>query len=130
MSNGFYVSPVNVACSTQPCPDVRSVIKTLANSDGIKIAQLNVRSLLPKRDQIEILLHQTNFHILFINESWIDDLMSEAEISVPGYTSIRNDRSCNGGSVLAYIEKHLKSFLFTSIGPTWLKCFLGNKTEQ
>ena len=84
------------------------------------LMELNVRSLLPKRDQIEILLHQTNFHILFINEFWIDDLISEAEISVPGYTSIQNDRSRDGGGVLAYIKnmlkfEHLKSFLSTSI---------------
>ena len=57
VSHDYYVSPVKVACSTQPCPDVRSVIETLANTDGIKMAQLNIRSLLPKRDQIEILRH-------------------------------------------------------------------------
>ena len=117
VSNDNYVSPVNVACSTQPCPDVRSVIKTVANFDGIKIVQLNVRGLFPKRDQIEILLHQTNFHILFINESWIANLISEAEISVPGYTSIRNDRSHAGEGVIKNTLKfeHLKSFLSTTI---------------
>ena len=134
MSNNYYVSPVKVDCSTQPCSDVGSVIKTLANSDGIKIAQLNVRSLLLKRDQIEILLQQTNFHILFINESLIDDLISDAEISVPGYTSICNDRSCDGGGVLACFMntlkfEHLKSFLSTSIESIWLKLFLGKNSN-
>ena len=107
VSNDYYVYPVKVGCSTQPCSDVMSVIKTLANSDGIKISQLNVRSLLPKRDQIEMLLHQTNFHIVLINESWIDDLISEAEISVPGYTSICNEGSHAGGGVLAHTLKIL-----------------------
>ena len=52
---------------------------------------------------------------------------------VPGYTSIRNDRSRDGGGVLVYIEnslkcEHLKSFLSTSFESVWLKLFLGNKT--
>ena len=71
--------------------------------------------------------------MLFINESWIDDLISDAEISVPDYTSIHNDRSRDGVCVLAYIKntlkfEHLKPFLSTSIESIWLKLFLGNKT--
>ena len=37
---------------------------------------------LKETNHIEILLHQTNFHIFFINKSWINDLISEAEITV------------------------------------------------
>ena len=55
-------------------------------------------------------------------------LYMKVEISVPGYTSICNDGSRDGGGVLAYIKntlkfEHLKSFLSTSIESMWLKHF-------
>ena len=46
-------------------------------------------------------------HILAINESKIDDTVVDGEIHINGYSTIRNDRTRNGGSVLIYISESI-----------------------
>ena len=52
-----------------------------------------------------MLLENSPIDILAINESKIDDTVSDDEIHINGYNIIRNDRNRNGGGVLMYIRK-------------------------
>ena len=74
---------------------------------GLKIASLNVNSLLKHIDEIRHLLFKFPFDIFAINESKIDDSITDGEISISGFNLIRNDRSRAGGGVVLYIRESL-----------------------
>ncbi len=56
------------------------LLRDLTKSKGIKIASLNINSLLKHIDEIRVLLTQYTFDILAINESKIDNSMSDNEL--------------------------------------------------
>lgn len=45
--------------------------------------------------------------MLAINESKLDDTISDIEVYIHGYTIIRKDRSRSGGGVVLYIRENL-----------------------
>ena len=57
-----------------------SLYNKLNKHDGLKIAHLNVRSLLPKVEDIRLLLHIADLDILCTNETWLDDSVFNSEI--------------------------------------------------
>ena len=71
---------------------------------GLRVANLNVNSLIKHIDEIRITLANSPFDILAINESKIDDLIPDSEIYIFGYNIIRKDRNRNGGGVALYIR--------------------------
>jgi exonuclease III len=71
---------------------------------GICIGHLNMRSLLPKIEDIEILLANSNMDILTLSETWLDHTIQH-EIHIGGYTVIRKDRNRHGGGVMMYIRE-------------------------
>ena len=73
----------------------------------LKIASLNVKSLLKHIDEIRHLLFKFPFDIFAINESKIDDSITDGEISIFGFNLIRKDRSRAGGRVFLYIRESL-----------------------
>ena len=79
----------------------------LNSSRGLKIACININSLLKINDQLRIILENNSFDILAINETKIDNTVSDNEISIPGYHHIRKDRSRHGGGVLLYVHESL-----------------------
>ena len=82
--------------------------------DGITLLHFNAHSLLPKIDTLiaECLLH--NPHVVCITETWLDNHISDNELSVPNYKIIRLDRSRHGGGVAIYVDSMFThSILFT-----------------
>ena len=80
-----------------PCHDptigeLDSALQDIANLKGLKIACLNVNSLLKHIDEIRHLFLKFPFDILAINGSKIDESVIDGEISIPGYNLIRKDR--------------------------------------
>ena len=70
----------------------------------LKIACLNVRSLYNKVDQLHVLVDNHQFDIVCVNETWLDDSIDNAEISIPSYSIVRKDRNRNGGGVCFYVK--------------------------
>jgi hypothetical protein len=68
----------------------------------------NINSLLKNIEHIRYILSQYSFHIFAINESKIDSLVNDSEISIPGYKLVRRDR--NGGGVVIYMFKNTSPF--------------------
>ena len=81
----------------------------LNNNKGLRIASLNVNSIVKHIDEMRILLESKTIDILLINESKIDDTVLDNEICISGYNIIRNDCNRNGGGVIMYL-KQLLSF--------------------
>ncbi len=79
---------------------------TLNSKKGLKIADLNVNSLLKHIDEIRILLYNP-FDVLAINESKIDSLISDSELYINNYSIVRFDRNRFGGGVALYIQKNI-----------------------
>ena len=84
-----------------------STTRSVANLKGFKIASMNVNSLLKHVDEIRHVLLSAPFDIFAINETKIDELISDNEISIPGYSLIRKDRNRAGGGDVLYIRENI-----------------------
>ena len=91
---------VNVDCS-------ESILNEIKSSKGLKITSLNVNSLLKHIDEIKVLLENDPFDIFAVNESKIDESISDNCINIPNYNVIRRDRNRRGGGVAIYIKSDL-----------------------
>ena len=79
----------------------------LTDNSSFNIGHFNINGLRSKIDFLRIFLRQHKFDILCLNETKIDSNVPNAEISVPGYTIFRQDRTCHGGGVLIFASDHL-----------------------
>jgi exonuclease III len=88
--------------------DQLSKLLTVNSKNGMSIAQINVRSIIPKIEEIRYILAKTELDILCINETWLDSSVHDFEIMVNDYNVIRKDRNRNGGGVCLYIKEQLE----------------------
>ena len=71
---------------------------------------MNVRSLLPKIDELSAFASSTPMDIIAITESWLNEDIDNNILSINGFNIHRNDRSTGrGGGVCAYISSHIPS---------------------
>ena len=78
------------------------------NGNGLKMAHLNVRSILPKIEQLRIMTQQSGVDILAVCETWLDSNILDFEIRIPNYELLRHDRNRHGGGVALYIRNGLE----------------------
>ena len=72
---------------------------------GLKLAHLNVRSLVNKIDDVRSLVDKNPFDIFTVSESWLNSSISDCEISFSGYTLVREDRkNKRGGGTAIYVR--------------------------
>ena len=79
----------------------------ITSCKGFKLACVNVNSLFKHIDEIRYILINSPLEVLAINESKLDDTISDTEVYIPGYVIIRKDRSRSGGAVALYIRENL-----------------------
>jgi exonuclease III len=70
---------------------------------GFKIGQLNITNLVKHVEELRIFIHEQPIDILYINETWLDNSISSAEVEICGYEIVRRDRNRNGGGVAIYL---------------------------
>lgn len=92
---------------TQTVPPVNNESPSLGNFSGIKIAHSNVNSLRHKVDYITSEL--SDYDIICISESKLNDSISDSSISIDGYRQpLRKDRPTNnGGGLVIYIKNNI-----------------------
>ena len=81
-----------------------------SKSSGVLGGHINVRSLLQKLPQIEILLSDSNLDFLGISETWLKESVCTDILRIEGYNAFRKDRpdkSKKGGGVLLYIKNSI-----------------------
>lgn len=94
---------------------------------GILGGQLNIRSLIPKHDQVSALLLDSNLDYLCLTESWLHSNIPTNMIDIAGYQCFRKDRiTGKGGGVLIYIKDKFKCHLIELNTP--LECLALNVT--
>lgn len=70
-----------------------------------KVMLSNVRSLVPKLDEVQEFLIRNDINFAFITETWLKESVADSVIDMPGYTTFRRDRSNDDhGGVCAYIR--------------------------
>ena len=74
----------------------------LPSERGFKLASLNIFKLTTHMDKLRILLANNDIDIISINETKLDEVISDNEVSIPGYDIIRRDRLSNGGGGICF----------------------------
>ena len=83
--------------------------KTYPIDRNFSLAQINVRGLFHKLDQIRLLLYQKHFSVLGICETFLVNSKPTSLLTIPGYNMVRRDRLFRGGGgVVLYIKDSLQ----------------------
>ena len=81
---------------------------------GYKCVCLNARSIVNKRNELNIMIEDTDPHIIGITESWDTPDISDAELGMTGYVMFRKDRiGRRGGGVILYIKESIQAYVIT-----------------
>jgi hypothetical protein len=77
----------------------------------LKCFYANVRSIVNKRDELELYMFEESPDIIGITETWATDNIEDSELSLDGYVMLRRDRvvgvKLKGGGVLLYVKNSL-----------------------
>ena len=86
-------------------PSPSSQHDTICPSSLFKIISTNCRSLMPNLDSIRAYAALCKPDVIALCETWLDDTISDCEIFIPDYYTIRRDRNRRGGGVLLYVKE-------------------------
>ena len=79
--------------------------------EEIKCVCLNARSIINKKDELNIMVDDIKPHIIGITESWANNNITDAELGLEGYAMFRKDRmGRRGGGVLLYIKDTIPAY--------------------
>ena len=79
----------------------------LAEQSGLKCMHLNVSTLLPNIDELKHVLSILNIDILSLNETRLDNRITDKSLDIENYSLFRKDRNRSGGGVALYVKKSL-----------------------
>jgi len=90
----------------------RDIVQNRQKMDGtLKCFYINARSIINKREELEMYVLEENPDVIGITETWATASINDSELSIDGYTIIRKDRiigiKTRGGGVLLYIKNCL-----------------------
>ena len=83
-------------------------------------------------DEIRAYLCDPKIGVLSVNETWLDDSVTDDEVAIPGFTIFRNDRmSGRHGGVALYVRNHfypelLPHLLNLNVESVFVKIRVGN----
>lgn len=103
----------------QPNPGpIISNIKTpeeFKTRSGFGIIHINTHSLLPKIDMVKIWIETTNTDILVLTETWLNNSITNKNISLEGCNVFHCDRLRKGGGVTIYVKNDSHVTLISSV---------------
>ena len=91
--------------STYPTESIYQPLEYLSNIRGFKIASLNITSLVAHIDELKIVMTDRIPDLLCLNETRLDESISDNTVKIGDYQCIRKDRNRNGGSVSICIRE-------------------------
>ncbi|CAB4026053.1 Hypothetical predicted protein [Paramuricea clavata] len=93
------------------CSQVTTEMNDIFRGSGVKIVHQNIRSLLPKIDELRLLISsvQSKIDLFTLSETWLTDDVADSEVSIEGYTFHRRDRGSKekGGGLGIYVRNDL-----------------------
>ena len=76
-----------------------------------KCVCLNARSIINKKNELNIMVDDMKLHIIGITESWANNDITDAELGQEGYVMFRKDRiRRRGGGVLLYTKETIPAY--------------------
>ena len=70
---------------------------------------LNARSILNKKNELNIMAEDIDPRIIGITESWANTDITDAELGLTGYVKFRKDRiGRRGGGVILYVKESIQ----------------------
>ena len=104
LTNVFYDPKTTAPNDSIDAPKVRLV-------RGLKIARLYVNILVSEFNGVRELMSRYIFDVLALGESWLSTKTSDYEVTIPGYSVVRKDRTASaklsGGGVLLYMRDNI-----------------------
>ena len=85
-------------------------IQGSTSKEEIKCVCLNARSIINKKDELNIMVDDIKPHIIGITESWANNDITDAELGLEGYELFRKDRMGRRGGVLLYIKDTIPAY--------------------
>ena len=81
------------------------------SKEEIKCVCLNARSIINKKDELNIMVDDIKPHIIGITETWANIDITDAELGLEGYAMFRKDRmGRRGGGVILYIKDNIQAY--------------------
>ena len=96
---------------------------------GLKFIHQNIRSLRKKLNELRVFLTQSpRIHIIALIETWRNSNISDAEVSLPGFTLFRRDSLVKkGGGVAVFVSKSINAVRRSDLEideSVWIEIFL------
>ena len=83
--------------------------KQPCNKPHLDFILSNIRSILPKIDELILIASNTNPNFIFCTDTWLNSEVPDNVVSLPNYEIIRSDRkNRRGGGVSVFFKKSLK----------------------
>ena len=77
----------------------------------IECVCINARSIINKKNELNIMVDEIKPHIIGITESWANNDIRDAELGLEVYVIFRKDRiGRRGGGVLLYIKETIPAY--------------------
>ena len=78
---------------------------------GYKCVCLNARSIVNKKNELNIMVEDIDPHIIGITESWANTDVTDAELGLTGYVMFRRDQiGRRGGGVILYVKESIQAY--------------------
>ena len=74
---------------------------------GLHFIHLNINSVLPKVDELRLIVKKSNAAVIGLTETKLDDSIEVGEIEIEGYSLERCDRNRKGGGVACYVRNDI-----------------------
>ena len=120
------------------CPITATLRGKPSGSSSLFVPSLllsNVMSLAPKIDEIREVVHNVNFDLVCITESWLKDHIDNNSVAISGYNVIRQDRTeAEHGGICLYVKESIRfktlddmadenfEILWTQLHPQHIDC--------
>ena len=78
---------------------------------GYRCVCLNARSILNKKNELNIMVEDIDLRIIGRTESWANTDITNAELGLTGYVMFRRDRiGRRGGGVIIYVNEYIQAY--------------------
>ena len=78
---------------------------------GYRCVCLNARSIVNKKNELNIMVEDIDPHIIGITESWANTDITDAELGLTGYVMFRRDQiGRRGGGVILYVKESIQAY--------------------
>src|SRR5579872_4714993 len=106
--------------------------------DRLSCMFVNARSLINKREELELIAEEEGYHVIGVIETWLNSSIDNAEIELAGYQVFRKDRvsqeKTRGGGVLLYFKGDInvveRDDICNAQFPESLFCTIENNGEK